>query len=100
MRTEEKKRGALIAKAAKDTPPETPIEAAPPAQFSEVTQEFSTDAVAQPNGPEDHGPQAVQDGETEAEGGSQIKEEPTTDNPMAIIPAHTHSDHEIGRAHV
>ena len=43
LRTEEKKRGALLAKAAKKTPPEAPVEDAPPAQIQDAAQTESTE---------------------------------------------------------
>lgn len=48
LRTEEKKRGALLAKAAKETPPDTPVEAAPPAQIPETTHEQPAEDDALP----------------------------------------------------
>lgn len=45
LRTEEKKRGVLLAKAAKETPPETPVEEAPPAQIPDAVQAESTEDV-------------------------------------------------------
>ena len=45
LRTEEKKRGTLLAKAAKETLPETPVEEAPPAQISKAAQPESTEDV-------------------------------------------------------
>lgn len=45
LRTEEKKRGTLLAKAAKETPPETPVEEVPPAQILKAAHSESTEAV-------------------------------------------------------
>lgn len=54
LRTEEKKRGALLAKAAKETPSETPVEEAPPAQIPEAAQfESNEDAAPATNGQDD-----------------------------------------------
>lgn len=88
LRTEEKKRGALLAKAAKETPPDTPIEAAPSAAIPEVAQEQPTENVPVPSAilGQDDTPAPAPEAE------SNIKEEIPADKALAIIPSHDAQD--------
>ena len=65
LRTEEKKRGALLAKVAKETPPETPVAEAPPAHIPEAVQPESTENVT----PTANGQEETAAQETEANTG-------------------------------
>lgn len=89
LRTEEKKRGALLAKAAKETPPDTPIEAAPPppAPLPEAAVSASQEQPTEDVQPAIEGHDGTPAPAPEAEvGEGRIKEEIPSDTALSIIP--------------
>lgn len=99
LRTEEKKRGALLAKATKETPPETPIEAvafasAPLPEAASSQEQPSEDAPSAIEGHDGPAPGP------NAEDGEGIKEETAADTDMALSIIPTHEAQDIPHASI